>query len=188
MEKSGSGAPNPQVIDSWQLKSRTRIFLESIFTVAFWTGFIYLLIPIITLLLWFFGIRIAYAELIGAEGLKELIKLIKNSGFIIFVVSLLLLSWGYYNYFLFRLRGERRNTRVLICFDEDFAARCQLDPEDLRAAKAQSRLVVHLDGERLEILSQLPPRQEDSQLLPGRGKPKEAAIRGDSGDFRPLKE
>lgn len=151
MEKSGSRSSNPEIIDSWRLKSRSRIFLESLVTLAFWTGFLYLLIPMVTLLLWIFGFKIAYAELIGAEGLMELVKIIKDSGIIIFIITLMIMAWGYYNYLLFRIRGDRRGSRVMICFDEDFASRYHLDLQTLRAAKEEPRLSVTLADDRIEV-------------------------------------
>jgi len=125
--------------------------LESFVTLAFWTGFLYLLIPMVTLLLWVFGFKIAYAELIGAEGLKELVKIIKDSGIIIFFITLIIMAWGYYNYLLFRIRGDRRGSRVMICFDEDFASRFHLDLQTLRAAKEEPRLSVTLADDRIEV-------------------------------------
>ena len=151
MEESGSRSSNPEIIDSWQIKSRSRIFLESLVTLAFWTGFLYLLIPMVTLLLWIFGFKIAYAELIGAEGLNELVKIIKDSGIIIFFITLIIMAWGYYNYLLFRIRGDRRGSRVMICFDEDFASRYHLDLQTLRAAKEEPRLSVTLADDRIEV-------------------------------------
>jgi hypothetical protein len=50
------------------------------------------------------------------------------------------MAWGYYNYLLFRIRGDRRGSRVAICFDEDFANRYHLDLQTLRAAKEEPRL------------------------------------------------
>jgi poly-beta-1,6-N-acetyl-D-glucosamine biosynthesis protein PgaD len=151
MEKSGSRASNPEIIDSWRLKSRSRILLESFVTLAFWTGFLYLLIPMVTLLLWIFGFKIAYAELIGAEGLRELVRIIKDSGIIILIITLIIMAWGYYNYLLFRIRGDRRGSRVMICFDEDFANRYHLDLQTLRAAKEEPRLCVTLADEHIAV-------------------------------------
>lgn len=160
MEKSGSRASKPEIIDNWRIKSRARILLESFVTLAFWTGFLYLLIPMVTLLLWIFGLKIAYTELIGAEGLMELVKIIKESGIIIFVITLIIMAWGYYNYLLFRLRGDRRGSRVQICFDEDFASRYHLDLQTLQAAKAEPRLCVTLEDEHITVT-----KASDSTLL-----------------------
>jgi poly-beta-1,6-N-acetyl-D-glucosamine biosynthesis protein PgaD len=142
--KSGSRVANPEIIDSWHLKSRTRILLESFLTLAFWSGFLYLLTPVVTLILWVLGVRIAYTELMGSQGLIELIKIIKGGCFAIFIVAMCIIAWGYYNYLLFRIRGERRSSQVRICFDEDFSARFHIDLQTLQAAKEQSYLSVTL--------------------------------------------
>jgi len=125
--------------------------LESFVTLAFWTGFLYLLIPMVTLLLWVLGFKIAYAELIGVEGLMELVKIIKKSGITVFIITLIIMAWGYYNYLLFRIRGDRRSSRVMICFDEDFSTRYHLDLQTLRAAKEEHRLSVTLADGCLEV-------------------------------------
>jgi biofilm PGA synthesis protein PgaD len=151
MEESGSRYPHPEIIDRQDLKSRSRILLESLITLAFWTGFLYLLVPLVTLCLWVFGVKIAYTELIGAKGVAELAKIIRSSGIIIFFVTLIILGWTYYNYLWFRVRGERRNSRVMICYDEDFSALYNLDLQTLQAAKTQNRLVVTLTDGRLEV-------------------------------------
>jgi poly-beta-1,6-N-acetyl-D-glucosamine biosynthesis protein PgaD len=151
MEKSRSRATNPEIIDSWQFKSWSRILLEGLITLAFWTGFLYLLIPMVTLGLWLFGINIAYTELIGNQGIMELVRILKSSGIIILVITLILLTWSYYNYLLFWIRGERRGSRVMICFDEDFCDRYHLDVQTLQAAKQQPRLSVTLTDGRVEV-------------------------------------
>jgi biofilm PGA synthesis protein PgaD len=155
MEKSGSRATNPEIIDSWHLKSRSRILLESFITLAFWTAFLYLLVPVVTLGLWVFGVQIAYAELVGNRGIMELVKIIQGSGIIILIITFMLLGWSYYNYLLFRIRGERRNSQVRICYDEDFAAFYNCDVQTLQAAKEQPRLVVTLTDGRIAVKSAL---------------------------------
>ena len=147
MEKSGPWSTHPEIIDRQDLKSRGRTMLESFITLAFWTGFVYLLVPLVTLCLWVFGVQIAYTQLFGAEGLVQLVKIIKGGGLMVLFITLMILGWGYYNYLWFRIRGERRNKQVLICYDEDFSALYHLDLQTLQAAKEQSRLLVTLsDG------------------------------------------
>jgi poly-beta-1,6-N-acetyl-D-glucosamine biosynthesis protein PgaD len=126
--------------------------LESFITLAFWTGFIYLLVPLATLCLWVFGVQVAYTQLFGAQGLAQLIKIIKGGGLMVLFITLMILGWGYYNYLLFRIRGERRNKQVLICYDEDFSALYHLDLSTLQAAKEQNRLLVTLTDGRVEVL------------------------------------
>jgi poly-beta-1,6-N-acetyl-D-glucosamine biosynthesis protein PgaD len=152
MEKSRPRSSHPEIIDRRDLKSSGRRILESFITLAFWTGFLYLLIPLVTLCLWVFGVHIAYTQLIGAEALTQLLRIIKGGGLMVLSITLLILGWGYYNYLLFRLRGERRNKQTLVCYDEDFAARYHLDLSTLQTAKEQNRLLVSLSGSYINVL------------------------------------
>jgi poly-beta-1,6-N-acetyl-D-glucosamine biosynthesis protein PgaD len=146
MEESGSRAAYPEIIDRQDLKSSSRMLLESFITVAFWTGYAYLLVPFVTLCLWLFGVHISYTEMIGDQGLAEFVRIIRSGGILVFFITIMILGWSCYNYLLFRFRGERRNSRVMICYDEDFSALYHLDLETLQEAKKQSRLVVSLYG------------------------------------------
>jgi poly-beta-1,6-N-acetyl-D-glucosamine biosynthesis protein PgaD len=170
MEKSGPWSTHPEIIDRQDLKSRGRKMLESFITLAFWTGFVYLLVPLVTLCLWMFGVQIAYTQLIGAHGLDELIKIIKGSGIMVFFITLMILGWGYYNYLLFRIRGERRNSQVLICYDEDFSALYHLDIQTLQVAKEQSRLLVTLANGRVAVRPAPGPMR--LTVAPGQSAPK----------------
>lgn len=151
MEKPGPRVTQPEIIDISRYKSRTRFLLEGFLTLAFWTGFLYLLTPLVTIILWVFGVHIAYTELIGSEGFKELITLIKNGFLIFFIITVIIVSWGYYNYILFRIRGERRNSQVKICSDGDISAQFHLDLETLQAAKTETCLLITLNKDGIEV-------------------------------------
>jgi poly-beta-1,6-N-acetyl-D-glucosamine biosynthesis protein PgaD len=151
MEKSRSRVAYPEIIDREDLKSSGRILLESLITMAFWTGFIYLLVPLVTLCLWVFGVRIAFTEILGDHGLAELARIIRSGGIAVLLITMMILGWSCYNYLLFRARGERRNSRVMICYDEDFSALYHLDLKTLQDAKKQSRLVVTLSDNCIKV-------------------------------------
>ncbi len=151
MEESGSRIANPEVIDNGRLKSHLRILVESLLTLTFWSGFLYLLTPWLTIIIWAMGFKLAYVELVGPEGIGNLFRLMGQIGVILFFVAVIIICWGYYNYLLFRIKGERRNTRVAICFDEDFSSRYHIDLQTLRAAKEQPRLVVTFFDNTLAI-------------------------------------
>ncbi|MEJ2672930.1 MAG: poly-beta-1,6-N-acetyl-D-glucosamine biosynthesis protein PgaD [Deltaproteobacteria bacterium] len=169
MEKSRPRSPHPEIIDRRDLKSISRKILEGFITLAFWAGFLYILVPLVTLCLWIFGVQIAYTQLIGAQAFMQLLKIMKGGGLTVLLITLLILGWGYYNYLCFRIRGERRIKQVLICFDEDFAARYHLDLPTLQTAKEQTRLLVTLAHGRVAVL----PTPEPSSL---NGTPDQFAI------------
>jgi len=151
MDQSGSRYSYPEVIDLGKLKSKYRIFLESVITITFWWVFFYLLFPLITLVFWLLGVHLLFVELIGNEGYMALIRLLKNSGLLTFFIMFIILGWAYYNYFWFRIRGERRNKQVKICFDEDFAKLYNIDIETLREAKTRRSLVIQSRENGLSI-------------------------------------
>jgi hypothetical protein len=62
-------------------------------------------------------------------------RLFKNAGWLTTIVLLITISWSYYNYFVYKIRGERRGSRVEICFDKDLADFFKVDPEVLEKAK-----------------------------------------------------
>lgn len=151
MEKSGPWSTHPEIINRQDLKSLGRRIMESFITLAFWTGFVYLLVPLVTLCLWVLGVQISYSELIGGQGLAQLTTIIKRGGITVLFITLMILGWGYYNYLLFRIRGERRNSQVSICYDEDFSALYHLDLQTLQAVKEQNRLLVTLTDGRVDV-------------------------------------
>lgn len=151
MEESRPRVTQPEIINISRYKSRTRIVLEGFLTLAFWTGYLYLLTPLVTIALWVFGVQITYSELIGSEALKELMTLIKKGSILFFIITLIIVAWGYYNYLLFRIRGERRNSQVKICFDEDVSAQFHIDLETLQAAKMETCLLVNLTKDGIDV-------------------------------------
>lgn len=151
MEKSGPRVAYPEIIDREDLKSSGRKFLENLITMAFWTGYIYLMVPLVTLCLWVFGVHFAFTEIIGDQGLAELARIIRSGGIIVLSITIMILGWSCYNYWLIRVRGERRNSRVMICYDEDFSALYHLNLEALQDAKKQSRLVVTLSDNCIKV-------------------------------------
>jgi|GEM_PF-6098419 len=151
MDQSGSGVAHPHIIDRGDLKSRRRLFLEALITLAFWSGFVYLLIPVVTLILWMTGFWIGYAEIIGNKGLEVFVDILRRTGVIILCVTLLIIGWGYYNYLWFRVRGERRNSRTSICYEEDFCRLYHIDQALLQRAKSHPSVRVCYLGGTCEV-------------------------------------
>lgn len=72
-----------------------------------WFFWLYLLLPILTVILWIIGIRIFYIEVFRATVYKELINLWGKVGWSIIIIFFILRLWGFYNYWRFG-RKERR--------------------------------------------------------------------------------
>jgi len=140
-----------KIIDKSKLKSPWRYFVEGSITLAFWAIWVYWLYPVATVLLWILGINIFYQELFSHRGFFELVNILQKAGIIFLVIMIVILGWSYYNYFWFLRRGERRNKKVVICHDEDFARLFNVDAELLKEAKKCSQLEVTLQDKTVII-------------------------------------
>ncbi|HOD34993.1 MAG TPA: poly-beta-1,6-N-acetyl-D-glucosamine biosynthesis protein PgaD [Syntrophales bacterium] len=152
MEKPGQGNPHPEIIVDNQAKSRLRVAVESLLTVAFWMLYVYILLPIFTLVLWVFGVRTIYDEIFGLKGYLALIDLLKNGGLITIAILAILAGWAFYNYRMFMSRGERRSSRVSITNDREVARLMNVDLDALKGIRRLTRLRVKIDGEHYLVV------------------------------------
>jgi poly-beta-1,6-N-acetyl-D-glucosamine biosynthesis protein PgaD len=152
MGKSGQRDPQDSIIiDQPELKSTSRLVIEGLVTTTFWGLFLYSLAPIVTILLWFFGIKFIYFELIEQQEFWRLLKMLRQGSYLILCILLVYWVWIYHNILLLRRRGERRCSRASITLDEDLARSYQVDPDLLAQAKVHNRLNIYLRQGRPNI-------------------------------------
>jgi biofilm PGA synthesis protein PgaD len=124
---------------NWQT-TRQRLVFGSM-TAIFWALWIYLWLPILALIGWSLGFKIAYYQMIVQSGYLGLIQLLGLYATVIFCLGASLLAWAYYNYF--RFRGvERRKERPPVD-DMELSQRYQIAPEVLAVWGRARRLVMH---------------------------------------------
>ena len=156
MEKPGQGDPHPEIIVRDEVKSRLRVAVEGLLTVAFWVLYIYVLLPIFTLILWVFGVRTIYDEIFGLKGYMALIDILKNGGLITIAILAILAGWAYYNYRMFVYRGERRSSRVSISNDREISRLLSVDLDSLEGIRKLRRLKVKIEGEHYLVEKESP--------------------------------
>jgi len=71
-----------------------------------------------------------------------MVRLSKNLGWLTTIIVIGMLFWSYYNYLIVKIRGERRGSRVSVCFDKDMADFCKIDVNVLEKAKNYPRLSI----------------------------------------------
>ncbi len=124
---------------SWQT-TRQRLVFGSM-TAVFWALWIYLWLPILALVGWALGFKIAYYQMIVKDGYIGLLELLGLYALVIFALGAALLAWAYYNYF--RFRGvERRKPRPPVGID-DLSQRYLIAPEILHSWTSARRIVLH---------------------------------------------
>jgi len=89
MEKPGQGPPHPEVFVQDEVKSPLRRIVEDFITVVCWGIYLYLLLPLFTLVLWVFGVQTIYDQIIGQKGYEELSRLLANGGITVLVIFLI---------------------------------------------------------------------------------------------------
>lgn len=139
------------IVDQPEAKSKVRLFSEWTFTAVLWSVYVYLFMPIITFILWAFGIKILYHELIEQAGFYDFLNVLKGGGEVALIIILVFFTWSYYNYLMFRIRGERRNKQVLLAQDDELAKAYNIDPDLLREAKNHYRFIVNVGKEGMSI-------------------------------------
>jgi len=147
MEKSGQGTAYIKIIDEPALKSPFRYLIEGSVTLFLWSVWAYWISPVVTAVLWFFGIKLFQTELIVKAGLAEFLEILKTGGLLVLIITLLMLSWVYYNYLWFLKRGERRGANTALGSDENLARITGVDVHLLKEFQEKSRMEVEVkDG------------------------------------------
>jgi poly-beta-1,6-N-acetyl-D-glucosamine biosynthesis protein PgaD len=148
MDEPRQRSAYPEIIDIKGIKSKKRIFIETAITLSFWGLMLYLLTIFITFILWLFGLQLFYYE-IYLTGFHEMKRLFDNALTITTVVVVVLLFWSYYNVALFKIKGERRVSRVIVSFDNDMAKFFKIEPEMLEKMKNYPRLNLSIEQDNL---------------------------------------
>lgn len=146
MEKSGQGASHAEVFIKDEVRSPVRRVVEDFITVVCWGIYLYLLLPMFTLVLWVFGIQTIYDQIIGAKGYEELIRVLQIGGITTLVIFLIISGWTYYNYLWFLRRGERRGGQVKISSDVEMSGMLGTDSTAMEEIRKSRRLEVRVDG------------------------------------------
>jgi len=151
MEESRQRSSHPEILVKDEVKSPLRRVVENFITVVCWGIYLYLLLPLFTLVLWVFGIQTVYYELFGEKGYEELVQLLKNGGITTLVILILISGWTYYNYFWFKRRGERRGNQVRISSDVDVSALLETDVSAMEEIRKSRRLEICVEGPKYRI-------------------------------------
>ena len=106
--------PQTQPIeDHPELRGFLRNSVEWSFTLAMWLLWIYFFLPLISLVLWGFGLVNVYQNLFRWDVLPQLHEVLKMVGVLVVVIFIVLRGWGYYNYYVFGRRNRRKDRKIV---------------------------------------------------------------------------
>lgn len=99
------------LIERPDLQSRRQRVLYGALTLAFWTLWVYLWLPVLALLAWALGIQQAYKYMVVLGGYRDVLALLGIYGLVILLLGGGLVAWATYN--IIRFRGVERRTAAL---------------------------------------------------------------------------
>lgn len=144
---------NSLIINRPELQSTSQRVIYPIITFAFWMLWVYIWLPLFSLIAWGFGVQLFYDEMILQSGFEAFIELAGTYGVIIILLGSSLLSWALYNWGRFRNKERRKMTGLLD--PKEMAEYFQVDAEELIVWHDANRVVVHHneqgDIEQVEI-------------------------------------
>jgi len=134
---------NELIINQPSLQTLRQRFASSILTVLFWVFWIYLWLPLVSLLAWLFGIDLFYDQLIVQSNHDDLFHIVSWYLFIILIITASLISWSAYNLFRFRNKNRRRSTAQVAL--SEIAAHFSVGDEQLAQWHDARRIVIRHD-------------------------------------------
>ena len=135
------GGDKPLIIERSELQSKNQKIVYGVITLGFWALWLYLCLPLLSLLAWALGFNLLYKQMVLYGGYEGLLRVL---GFYLLIIAILggsLLLWAFYNYF--RFRGmERRRASKAVDLDRK-STRLGLKPNHLMQWQKSKRLVIH---------------------------------------------
>jgi len=138
------------VIENPNLKTTLHRIAEFTITMIAWLIWIYLIMPLLTALLWLVGIRLVIIEHISRRGIVGLLSVIGNYLFAIIGIWLVLQAWNFYS--SLRFRGKERRKSAKPVTDDELARFFDVEVDALRAAKHSRRVDMAIEGGKLTLI------------------------------------
>ena len=131
------------IIDRPELQSKTKRALFGVLTAALWSFYLYLLLPLASLLAWWLGFVVVYEEMVMLRGWEKLLELIGVYGAIVLAMGLAQVGWALTNWLRFYGRRDRRRERPPLMSPEFVEPLFLMDTGEFPNWMNAKRLVVH---------------------------------------------
>jgi biofilm PGA synthesis protein PgaD len=138
----------PLIIDRPELQARHRRVVYSTATLVAWALWMYLWLPLVSLLAWWFGIRSFVREFVVPET-PILLRTLLIYGMVVAILALALVVWSRYNLRRFGPRGRRQAPNQVS--DREIARWFGVPEDQLPSIRsADSQVVRFLEDGRIE--------------------------------------
>ncbi|MCQ8102874.1 poly-beta-1,6-N-acetyl-D-glucosamine biosynthesis protein PgaD [Methylomonas sp. SURF-2] len=134
----------PLIIDKPSLQSLRQRYLSATFTFIFWTVWIFLWTPLLTLLGWLMGLDLVYVEMLQLKGYREVVADFGRFLICIAVIGGILGIWAAYNFF--RFKDLERRAAIKPVTTPELAAFFGINPQKLTQQQTTQCLSVSFDS------------------------------------------
>jgi biofilm PGA synthesis protein PgaD len=133
---------NDIVIDRPELQTPAMRALFHALTLVMWSFYLYLMLPLGTLLAWWIGFSAVYEEMVVRSGWESLLQLVGVYSVILLLIALSQVGWAMVNWLRFRGKRDRRRLQERKV-DMDVSHMFLADHAEHAAWQEAKRLVVH---------------------------------------------
>ena len=147
MSSPSSRATAPIISRPDHVRVARRTFWGAV-TALFWVAYIYLWMPLVTLLLWFLGVRKGYAELYLRENTIEPFVVVALP-IMALIATVMLVSWAEYN--RHRFSGKDRRSAMDDIPLNEVAQRIGTSADVADQLLAAKAVTLHMDSEAVPV-------------------------------------
>lgn len=133
----------PPIIDVPSLQTLRQRFAYSFLTFLFWVLWIYLWLPLVSLLAWWIGVDLFYQEMIVQYGYQSVLKLARWFSLVVLLAGVLILGWASYN--LLRFGKKDRRKAIDVVKKVDMAKAFKIDVKQLGKYHRTKCMIIHHD-------------------------------------------
>ena len=133
------------IINEPRLQTLRQRYAYSLVTFVFWVFWLYLWLPLVSLVAWLLGINLFYQEMIVQEGYLAFFELVGWYAVTILIMAAVLLGWAGYN--LYRFRGKDRRKSAAGVDPADIARQFAVEVDQLNQWHRAKRLTIHHNEE-----------------------------------------
>jgi len=131
------------IIDRPELQSKGKRAIFGVLTAGLWSFYLYLLLPLASLLAWWLGITVVYEEMVMRSGWRALLELIGVYSVIVLAMGMVQVSWALINWLRFYGRRDRRREPPPVVSPEFAEPLFLMDTGEFPVWMNAKRLVVH---------------------------------------------
>lgn len=131
------------IIDRPELQSKGKRAIFGVLTAGLWSFYLYLLLPLASLLAWWLGFAVVYEEMVMRSGWQALLELIGVYSVIVLAMGMVQVGWALINWLRFYGRRDRRREPPPVVSPEFAEPLFLMDTGEFPAWMNAKRLVVH---------------------------------------------